>query len=264
VKSYLDLLHHVMTDGAPKDDRTGTGTLSVFGYQLRHDLTRGFPLLTTKRVFWKSVAHELLWFLRGETNLRYLHDHGVRIWDEWADEQGELGPVYGAQWRSWPTADGRRIDQIEQVVRSLREDPDSRRHLVSAWNPGEIERMALPPCHLLFQFYAAQGRLSIQVYMRSADVFLGVPFNIASYALLNCMVAQITGLEPGDLVMTFGDVHLYRNHLDQAKKQLEREPRRLPELRLNPEVESVFEFGYDDLEILGYDPHPYIPAPIAV
>jgi thymidylate synthase len=264
VKSYQQLLRHVLTHGVPKDDRTGTGTSSVFGYQLRHDLGAGFPLLTTKRVFWKSVAHELLWFLRGETNVRYLHEHGVGIWDEWADEHGELGPVYGAQWRSWPTADGREIDQIERVVRGIRENPDSRRHLVTAWNPGEIERMALPPCHLLFQFYVAQGRLSIQVYMRSADVFLGVPFNIASYSLLLCMVAQATALEPGELVLTLGDAHLYRTHLDQAKLQLEREPRRLPELRLAPDVESIFGFTYDDFEILGYHPHPHIPAPIAV
>ncbi len=264
MKSYQQLLRHVLNQGVPKGDRTGTGTLSVFGYQLRHDLALGFPLLTTKRVRWKSLAHELLWFLRGETNLAYLHDHGVGIWDQWADEQGELGPVYGAQWRSWPTADGRHIDQIQQVIRGIREDPDSRRHMVTAWNPGEIERMALPPCHLLFQFYVAEGRLSIQVYMRSADVFLGVPFNLASYSLLLCMVAQVTGLQPAELVLTLGDAHLYQNHLDQAKLQLEREPRRLPELRLDPSVNSVLDFGYEHLEILEYTPHPSIPAPIAV
>ncbi|MBW2280819.1 MAG: thymidylate synthase [Deltaproteobacteria bacterium] len=264
MKSYLDLLNHVLTRGVPKGDRTGTGTLSVFGWQLRHDLAEGFPLLTTKRVQWKSLSHELLWFLRGDTNLSYLHEHGVGIWDEWADEKGELGPVYGAQWRSWPAPDGRRIDQIAQVVRGLREDPESRRHVVSAWNPGEIDRMALPPCHLLFQFYVAQGRLSIQVYMRSADVFLGVPFNIASYALLDCMVAQVTGLEPGELVLTLGDAHLYRNHVEQAKRQLAREPGRLPRLRLNPRVRSVFDFVYEDFELIDYRPQKGILAPIAV
>jgi thymidylate synthase len=264
VKSYLELLNHVLTQGVPKGDRTGTGTLSVFGWQLRHDLSCGFPLLTTKRVQWKSLAHELLWFLRGETNLEYLHQHGVRIWDDWADERGELGPIYGAQWRSWPAPGGGRIDQIDQVIRGIREDPDSRRHLVSAWNPGEIERMALPPCHLLFQFWVAEGQLSIQVYMRSADVFLGVPFNIASYALLDCMVAQVTGLEPGELVLTFGDVHLYRNHLEQAKRQLAREPGRLPRLRLNARVRSLFDFEYEDLELVDYKPQKGILAPIAV
>ena len=264
MKSYLELLNHVLTQGVPKGDRTGIGTLSVFGWQLRHDLSCGFPLLTTKRVQWRSLAYELLWFLRGETNLEYLHQHGVTIWDDWADEQGELGPIYGAQWRSWPAPGGGRIDQIDQVIRGIREDPDSRRLLVSAWNPGEIERMALPPCHLLFQFWVAQGRLSIQVYMRSADVFLGVPFNIASYALLDCMVAQVTGLEPGELVLTLGDAHLYQNHLEQAKRQLAREPGRLPRLRLNAQVRSVFDFEYEDLELIDYKPQKGILAPIAV
>jgi thymidylate synthase len=264
MRQYLDLMHHVMQHGARKDDRTGTGTLSVFGHQMRFDLSQGFPLLTTKKVHTRSVIYELLWFLRGDTNIRYLKEHGVSIWDEWANENGELGPVYGHQWRSWPGPDGQRIDQISQVVRDIRTNPDSRRLIVSAWNVSEIERMALPPCHLLFQFYVAQGRLSCQLYQRSADIFLGVPFNIASYALLTLMIAQVTGLQPGEFVHTFGDAHLYLNHLEQARTQLAREPRPLPTMRLNPEKTSLFEFDYDDFELLNYDPHPAIKAPVAV
>jgi len=257
-------MRHVMQHGARKDDRTGTGTLSVFGHQMRFDLSQGFPLLTTKKVHTRSIIYELLWFLRGDTNIRYLKDHGVSIWDEWANENGELGPVYGHQWRSWSAPDGQRIDQISQVVRDIRTNPDSRRLIVSAWNVSEIERMALPPCHLLFQFYVAQGRLSCQLYQRSADIFLGVPFNIASYALLTLMIAQVTGLNPGEFVHTFGDAHLYLNHLEQARTQLAREPRPLPTMRLNPEKTSLFEFDYDDFELLNYDPHPAIKAPVAV
>jgi thymidylate synthase len=264
MRQYLDLMHHVMQHGARKDDRTGTGTLSVFGHQMRFDLSQGFPLLTTKKVHTRSVIYELLWFLRGDTNIRYLKEHGVSIWDEWANENGDLGPVYGHQWRSWPGPDGQRIDQISQVVRDIRTNPDSRRLIVSAWNVSEIERMALPPCHLLFQFYVAQGRLSCQLYQRSADIFLGVPFNIASYALLTLMIAQVTGLQPGEFVHTFGDAHLYLNHLEQARTQLAREPRPLPTMRLNPEKTSLFEFDYDDFELLNYDPHPAIKAPVAV
>jgi len=257
-------MRHVMQHGARKDDRTGTGTLSVFGHQMRFDLSQGFPLLTTKKVHTRSIIYELLWFLRGDTNIRYLKDHGVSIWDEWANEKGELGPVYGHQWRSWSAPDGQRIDQISQVVRDIRTNPDSRRLIVSAWNVSEIERMALPPCHLLFQFYVAQGRLSCQLYQRSADIFLGVPFNIASYALLTLMIAQVTGLKPGEFVHTLGDAHLYLNHLEQARTQLAREPRPLPTMRLNPEKTSLFEFDYDDFELLNYDPHPAIKAPVAV
>ncbi len=264
MQSYLDLLRHVLESGTPKGDRTGTGTLSVFGYQMRFDLSDGFPLLTTKKLHRKSIFHELLWFLRGDTHLRYLSDHGVTIWDEWADPDGELGPIYGYQWRSWPTPDGAHIDQISQVVEDIVANPDSRRHIVSAWNVAEIPRMALPPCHLLFQFYVAGGRLSCQLYQRSADVFLGVPFNIASYALLTHMVAQVTGLEPGDFVHTFGDVHLYRNHIEQAQLQLAREPRELPRLELDGEVSSIFDFTYDDIKVHDYRPHPRIRAPIAV
>ena len=264
MRQYLDLMHHVMQHGAHKDDRTGTGTLSVFGHQMRFDLSQGFPLLTTKKVHTRSIIYELLWFLRGDTNIRYLKDHGVSIWDEWADENGDLGPVYGHQWRSWPAPGGQRIDQISQVVRDIRTNPDSRRLIVSAWNVSEIERMALPPCHLLFQFYVAQGRLSCQLYQRSADIFLGVPFNIASYALLTLMIAQVTGLNPGEFVHTLGDAHLYINHLEQARTQLAREPRPLPTMRLNPEKTSLFEFDYDDFELLNYDPHPAIKAPVAV
>ena len=264
MRQYLDLMRHVMHHGARKDDRTGTGTLSVFGYQMRFDLSQGFPLLTTKKVHTKSIIYELLWFLRGDTNIRYLKEHGVSIWDEWADENGELGPIYGHQWRSWPAPDGRQIDQISQVVRDIRANPDSRRLIVSAWNVAEIERMALPPCHLLFQFYVAQGRLSCQLYQRSADIFLGVPFNIASYALLTMMMAQATGLKPGEFVHTLGDAHLYLNHLEQAQTQIAREPRPLPAMRLNPEKTSLFDFDYDDFELLNYDPHPAIKAPVAV
>ena len=264
MRQYLDLMRHVMQHGTRKDDRTGTGTLSVFGHQMRFDLAQGFPLLTTKKVHTRSIIHELLWFLRGDTNIRYLKEHGVSIWDEWANENGDLGPVYGAQWRSWPTPGGRQIDQISQVVRDIRQNPDSRRLIVSAWNVAEIERMALPPCHLLFQFYVANGRLSCQLYQRSADIFLGVPFNIASYALLTMMIAQVTGLKPGEFIHTLGDAHLYLNHLEQVQTQLAREPRPLPSMRLNPEKTSLFDFTFDDFELLNYDPHPSIKAPVAV
>jgi len=264
MKVYLDLLRHVLERGTPKQDRTGTGTRSIFGYQMRFDLAAGFPLVTTKKLHVKSIIYELLWFLRGDTNVRYLQEHGVTIWDEWADERGELGPIYGYQWRSWPAPDGRHIDQISQVLRLLREDPDSRRMVVSAWNVAELERMALPPCHVLFQFYVAQGRLSCQLYQRSADVFLGVPFNIASYALLTMMVAQVSGLKPGELIHTLGDAHLYNNHVEQARLQLSREPRPLPTMRLNPEVRNVFDFRYEDFQLENYHPHPAIPAPVAV
>ena len=261
---YLGLLRRVLTEGVEKRDRTGTGTLSLFGCQMRFDLGIGFPVVTTKRLHIKSVIHELLWFLRGDTNVRSLHEHGVTIWDEWADVNGDLGPVYGAQWRAWQSADGRTIDQMSRVVDGLKTDPDSRRLLVSAWNVGEIERMALPPCHCLFQFYVAEGRLSCQVYQRSADVFLGVPFNLASYALLTMMLAQITGHVPGDLIHTLGDVHLYLNHLDQARTQLGRNPYRLPRMRLNPEVQSLFDFTAGDFTLEDYRHHPPIAAPIAV
>ena len=264
MQTYLQLLRHVLEHGARKSDRTGTGTLSVFGYQMRFDLGAGFPLLTTKKIHTKSVVHELLWFLQGSTNVRYLQEHGVTIWDEWADASGELGPVYGSQWRSWPAPDGRAIDQIAEVVVQIRRNPDSRRLIVSAWNPADLPRMALAPCHALFQFYVADGRLSCQLYQRSADVFLGVPFNIASYALLTAMVAQVTGLAPGEFVHTLGDAHLYVNHLDQAREQLAREPRALPKLRLAPAVEDLFAFRYEDIAFEGYDPHPAIKAPIAV
>ena len=264
MRQYLELMKHVLDDGARKSDRTGTGTLSVFGPQLRFDLDAGFPLLTTKKVHLKSIIHELLWFLKGDTNIRYLRDNGVTIWDEWADENGELGPVYGYQWRSWPAADGRHIDQIAQLIEQLRKNPDSRRLIVSAWNVGELERMALMPCHAFFQFYVANGRLSCQMYQRSADLFLGVPFNIASYALLTLMVAQVCGFRPGEFVHTFGDTHLYLNHLDQAREQLARTPRGLPAMRINPAVKDIFGFRYEDFTLEGYDPHPAIKAPIAV
>jgi thymidylate synthase len=264
MRPYLDLLQHILDHGAVKGDRTGTGTTSVFGYQMRFDLAKGFPLLTTKKLHVKSIVHELLWFLSGETNVKYLRDNGVTIWDEWADANGELGPVYGHQWRSWATADGRAIDQIAQVVDEIRRNPDSRRLIVSAWNPGEIGKMALPPCHALFQFYVANGRLSCQLYQRSADVFLGVPFNIASYALLTLMMAQVSDLAPGEFVHTFGDVHLYSNHVEQARLQLTREPRPLPVMRMNPERRSIFEFRYDDFTLENYDPHPAIRAAVAV
>ena len=264
MRQYLDLMQYVLEHGTVKGDRTGTGTRSVFGHQMRFDLGQGFPLLTTKKVHLRSIIHELLWFLRGETNIRYLRENGVTIWDEWADENGELGPVYGSQWRSWPSADGRHIDQISAVVHEISENPNSRRLIVSAWNVGEIDRMALPPCHAFFQFYVADGRLSCQLYQRSADIFLGVPFNIASYALLTLMVAQVTGLKPGDFIHTLGDAHLYSNHFEQARTQLVRAPRPLPSMRLNPEVRSIFDFHFEDFELLNYDPHPAIKAPVAV
>jgi thymidylate synthase len=264
MKAYLDLLAAILEQGARKDDRTGTGTLSLFGYQMRFDLQAGFPLLTTKKLHLKSIIYELLWFLRGDTNVRYLQEHGVRIWDEWADEHGELGPVYGSQWRAWRTVDGRVVDQIANVVQQIRTNPDSRRLMVSAWNPGEVDRMALPPCHALFQFYVAEGRLSCQLYQRSADVFLGVPFNIASYALLTLMMAQVCDLQPGDFVHTFGDVHLYLNHLEQARLQLTRQPYPRPQMRLNPTVRSIFDFQYADFELLDYQAHPHIKAAVSV
>jgi thymidylate synthase len=261
---YLDLLERILADGAEKADRTGTGTLSVFGHQMRFNLADGFPLVTTKKLHLKSIIHEVLWFLAGDTNIKYLNDHGVTIWDEWADANGDLGPVYGSQWRSWPAPDGRHIDQIANLIAMIRSNPDSRRLIVSAWNPAEVDRMALPPCHCLFQFYVAKGRLSCQLYQRSADVFLGVPFNIASYALLAMMVAQVTGLKPGDFVHSFGDVHLYANHIDQARLQLTRQPRPLPVMRLNPEVKDIFGFRYEDFTLENYDPHPHIKAEVAV
>ena len=264
MRQYLDLMRHVLENGTRKEDRTGTGTLSVFGYQMRFDLSQGFPLVTTKKVHLRSIIHELLWFLKGETNIRYLKENGVSIWDEWADENGDLGPVYGAQWRSWPTPGGGSIDQIAQLVGQIRNTPDSRRLLVSAWNPAEVERMALPPCHCLFQFYVAEGRLSCQLYQRSADIFLGVPFNIASYALLTLMIAQVTGLQPGEFIHTFGDAHLYANHLDQVKTQLSRSPFPLPDMHLNPDVGSLFDFVYDDFSLQQYQCHPHIKAPVAV
>jgi len=264
MRQYLDLMRHVLEHGARKSDRTGTGTLSIFGAQLRFDLEAGFPLLTTKKVHLKSIVHELLWFLKGETNTRYLRDHGVTIWDEWADAHGELGPVYGYQWRSWPAPDGRHIDQVSQIIEQIRKNPDSRRLIVSAWNVADLPKMALLPCHAFFQFYVAQGRLSCQLYQRSADLFLGVPFNIASYALLTLMVAQACGLKAGDFVHTFGDTHLYLNHLEQAREQLARSPRRLPTMRLNPAVKDLFAFKYEDFTLENYDPHPAIKAPVAV
>ena len=264
MQQYLDLLDRVLQNGVRKADRTGTGTLSVFGHQMRFDLGEGFPLLTTKKLHLKSVIHELLWFLSGDTNVRTLNRNGVTIWDEWADENGELGPVYGKQWRSWAAPDGRTIDQISEVVAAIRSNPDSRRLIVSAWNPADIDEMALPPCHCLFQFYVAEGRLSCQLYQRSADIFLGVPFNIASYALLTQMMAQVTGLKAGEFVHTLGDAHLYLNHVEQAQLQLQRTPRALPKMRINPEVHSLFDFVYGDFETLGYDPHPHIKAEIAV
>jgi thymidylate synthase len=265
MKQYHDLLRHVLAHGVAKGDRTGTGTLSVFGYQMRFDLALGFPLVTTKKLHVRSIVYELLWFLSGSTNVRSLQEHGVSIWDEWADEAGDLGPIYGRQWRSWPAPDGATgVDQISRVVEAIRRDPDSRRHVVSAWNVGELDRMRLAPCHALFQFWVGAGRLSCQLYQRSGDVFLGVPFNIASYALLTLMVAQVVDLAPGNFVHTLGDAHLYSNHLEQARLQLTREPRPLPTLRLNPERRSLFDFRYEDFEIAGYDPHPAIKAPVAV
>lgn len=264
MQQYLDLMRHVLDHGLRKQDRTGTGTLSVFGHQMRFDLRAGFPLVTTKKLHLRSIIHELLWFLAGDTNIAYLNENGVRIWDEWADENGDLGPVYGRQWRSWAAPDGRVIDQISDLLRMIRSNPDSRRLIVSAWNPADVDRMALPPCHCLFQFYVAEGRLSCQLYQRSADIFLGVPFNIASYALLTLMIAQVTGLEPGEFVHTFGDAHLYLNHLEQAEMQLAREPLPLPTMRLNPEVTDLFGFKYEDFTLEGYRFHPHIPAQVAV
>jgi len=264
MKQYLDLMRHVREQGVRKEDRTGVGTLSVFGYQMRFDLAEGFPAVTTKKLHLRSIIYELLWFLRGETNVRYLHENKVTIWDEWADENGELGPVYGYQWRSWPAAGGRSIDQMAQVVEQIKTNPDSRRHVVSAWNAADIDQMALAPCHCLFQFYVANGRLSCQLYQRSADIFLGVPFNIASYTLLTMMVAQATGYQPGEFIHTLGDAHLYLNHLEQAEQQLARQPYPLPQMKLNPDVQSIFEFRYEDFELAGYQSHPRIAAPIAV
>jgi thymidylate synthase len=264
MKPYLDLMRHVLEHGAKKDDRTGTGTLSVFGWQTRYNLAEGFPLVTTKKCHLRSIIHELLWFLQGDTNTRYLKENGVSIWDEWADENGNLGPVYGHQWRNWPKPDGGTIDQISEVVKTLRTNPDSRRIIVSAWNVADLDRMALAPCHAFFQFYVADGKLSCQLYQRSADIFLGVPFNIASYALLTLMMAQVTGLKPGDFVHTLGDAHLYLNHLDQTREQLSREPRPLPTMTLNPDVKDIFAFRFEDFTLSGYDPHPAIRAPVAV
>lgn len=264
MRAYLDLLRHISEQGEFKSDRTGTGTKSVFGYQLRFNLSQGFPLVTTKKVHVRAIIHELLWFLKGETNIQYLKDNQVSIWDEWADANGDLGPVYGKQWRRWETKDGRVIDQVAQVIELLKNDPDSRRMIVSAWNVGELDKMALMPCHTLFQFYVAGGKLSCQLYQRSADVFLGVPFNIASYALLTMMMAQVTGLEVGDFVHTFGDVHIYSNHFEQVKLQLSRDPRPLPQMKLNPKVKNIFDFKFEDFELLNYDPHPAIKAPVAV
>jgi thymidylate synthase len=264
MKQYLDLLQHILDNGVRKDDRTGTGTLSVFGYQTRFDLRHTFPVLTTKKLHLKSIIYELLWFLQGDTNVKYLQDHGVRIWNEWADENGDLGPVYGAQWRSWRAADGSTVDQISNVIEAIKTSPFSRRHIVSAWNAAEIDRMALPPCHTLFHFYVANGELSCQLYQRSADVFLGVPFNIASYALLTRMVAQVCGLQPGEFVHTFGDAHLYLNHIEQARLQLSRDPLPLPVMKINPQVKSIFDFKYEDFDLVGYQSHPHIKAEIAV
>jgi len=264
MKQYLDLLTHVQEHGTRKEDRTGTGTISTFGYQMRFDLQKGFPLMTTKKLHLKSIIHELLWFLSGDTNTRYLNEHGVRIWNEWADENGGLGHIYGYQWRSWPSADGKHIDQISKVLESIKENPDSRRHVVSAWNVGDLDKMALPPCHILFQFYIADGKLSCQLYQRSADIFLGVPFNIASYSFLLMMMAQVTGLEPGEFIHTLGDAHIYQNHMEQVKLQLLREPRPLPSVRLNPGVTSLFEFSFEDFMVENYDPHPHIKGAISV
>jgi len=264
MKQYLDLMSHVYENGTVKTDRTGTGTKSVFGYQMRFDLSEGFPVVTTKKLHLRSIIHELLWFLKGDTNIGYLKDNGVKIWDEWADEDGNLGPVYGSQWRSWPTAKGQHIDQISQVIEQIKNTPDSRRLIVSAWNVGEIENMALPPCHAFFQFYVADGKLSCQLYQRSADIFLGVPFNIASYALLNMMMAQVTGLEVGDFIHTLGDAHLYSNHMEQTRLQLSRETLPLPTMKLNPDIDNLFDFTFDDFELVGYESHEHIKAPVAI
>ena len=264
MKQYLDLLNHVINNGAEKSDRTGTGTISIFGHQSRYDLSEGFPVVTTKKLHLKSIIHELLWFLTGDTNIQYLQENGVRIWNEWADENGDLGPVYGYQWRSWPTPDGRHIDQITQVVNSIQNNPDSRRHMISAWNVGQIDQMKLPPCHIMVQFYVAQGKLSCQLYQRSADIFLGVPFNIASYALLTMMMAQVCGLQSGDFIHTLGDAHIYLNHLDQVKLQLSREPYPLPMMKINPQVKNIFDFKFEDFELTGYQSHPHIAGKVAV
>jgi thymidylate synthase len=264
MKQYLDLMQHVLDHGTQKHDRTGTGTISVFGYQMRFNLQEGFPMVTTKKLHLKSIIHELIWFLSGDTNIKYLKDNGVKIWDEWADENGNLGPVYGSQWRSWPKPDGSHIDQITQIVNTIKNNPDSRRIIVSAWNVAEVENMALPPCHAFFQFYVADGKLSCQLYQRSADIFLGVPFNIASYALLTMMVAQICGLQCGDFIHTLGDAHLYNNHIEQANLQLSREPKQLPTMQINPEVKDIFDFKYEDFTLTGYDPHPHIKGVVAV
>lgn len=264
MKQYLELLEHILADGSDKEDRTGTGTRSVFGYQMRFNLAEGFPLLTTKKLHLKSIIYELLWFLKGDTNVKYLQEHGVRIWNEWADENGDLGHIYGYQWRSWPAYDGTFIDQISEAIDQIKNNPSSRRIIVSAWNVADTPSMKLPPCHAFFQFYVADGRLSLQLYQRSADTFLGVPFNIASYALLLMMVAQVTGLEPGDFVHTLGDTHIYKNHFEQARLQLTREPRKLPRMKINPEVKSIFDFKYEDFELVDYDPHPHIKADVSV
>jgi thymidylate synthase len=264
MRQYLELLDHVMKTGIRKSDRTGTGTISIFGYQMRFNLEEGFPVMTTKKLHLRSIIHELLWFLKGATNLNYLHENKVTIWDEWADENGELGPIYGYQWRSWPAADGRKIDQISAVIKSIKENPDSRRHLVSAWNVGDLDKMALPPCHIIFHFWVANGKISCQMYQRSADIFLGVPFNIASYALLLMMVAQVTGLQPGEFIHTFGDAHIYLNHLEQVKLQLTRDPLPLPKLMLNPEIKNIFEFTFNDIQLINYQSHPHIKGEISV
>ncbi|MDP4281650.1 MAG: thymidylate synthase [Bacteroidota bacterium] len=264
MKQYLELLDHVLKNGYRKSDRTGTGTISVFGYQMRFDLGEGFPLLTTKKLHLKSIIHELLWFLKGSTNVKYLHDNGVSIWDEWADQNGDLGHIYGYQWRSWPAPDGKHIDQISRVIESIKDDPDSRRHIVSAWNVSELDKMALPPCHILFQFYVADGKLSCLMYQRSCDIFIGVPFNIASYALLTMMMAQVTGLKPGTFVHTLGDAHIYLNHIEQVKLQLTREPYPLPQMLLNPEIKNIFDFSYSDFQLKGYQAHPHIKGDISV
>lgn len=264
MKQYLDLMQHIIDNGTQKGDRTGTGTISTFGYQMRFDLSEGFPMVTTKKLHLKSIIHELLWFLQGDTNIKYLKENGVRIWDEWADENGNLGPVYGYQWRSWPKPDGGHVDQIKNLVDQIKNTPNSRRHIVSAWNVADVENMALPPCHCLFQFYVADGKLSCQLYQRSADTFLGVPFNIASYSLLTLMMAQVCDLEPGEFIHTFGDVHLYNNHLEQTKLQLSREPRSLPKMKINPDVKDLFEFKFEDFELVEYDPHPHIKGVVAV
>ena len=264
MQQYLDLLSHILENGTPKGDRTGTGTISTFGYQMRFDLSEGFPVLTTKKLHLRSIIHELLWFLQGDTNIKYLKDNGVRIWDEWADENGDLGPVYGHQWRSWPARNGETIDQITKLVDGLKNNPNSRRHIVTAWNPADVDQMALPPCHCLFQFYVGGGRLSCQLYQRSADMFLGVPFNIASYSLLTLMMAQVCDLEPGEFIHSFGDVHLYNNHLEQARLQLTRDPRPLPKMKINPLVKDLFSFTFDDFELVDYDPHPHIKAAVSV